>query len=521
MELHRLDGIAFDGVAMDGVNGSESHPSGLDNIDIQDVDFETLDEGEFSGHQLNALEALGYVQEPEIAYEILDEDGNVVMYADAEENLYVLDGLGDLGFFKKVGRGLKKASRFVSKKVVRPVSRKVIRPVTRGISKAAKFTGKKILKPAVKTFNRFLNPATILLRNGFLLAMKINLMNVAKRLRFGYLSDTEARRRGMSMSGFSKLKGAVSKANKIYELAGGKSSNLKKAILTGKGNKDRKVTLSGFELGNPYDENEGFADEFERLVVEMDPEDVEALLEGTMEIDGLGAVATGSAIAAASGAVATVSKLLDKITGVFDKVDKGVTTVTSKVSAVKKDVSNLRSRASNIATRGRSITRLPSTIRRSTSSRSSTPTRIPTVRRLPSSPSSRGIVPTRTSPPATSRVIPSTSRTLPAPISTSVSVPTTIKSQVVEEPGKEPNFFQKNKTPLLIGTGVIVVGGVAYYAVKKSKGKKKPKSKSVDGLPNGVTRGLNGRFQSTKKKSSTKKKKTKKPQKKLVKTALL
>lgn len=514
MELHRLDGIAFDGVAINGVNGSDSQTSGLDNIDIQDVDFETLEEGEFSGHQLNALEALGYVQEPEIAYEILDEDGNVVMYADAEENLYVLDGLGDLGFFKKVGRGLKKASRFVSKKVVRPVSRKVIRPVTRTVSRAAKFTGKKILKPAVKTFNRFLNPATILLRNGFLLAMKINLMKVAERLRFGYLSDAEARKRGMSMSGFSKLKGAVSKANKIYELAGGKSSNLKKAILTGKGNKDRKVPLSGFGLGDPYDENEGFADEFERLVVEMDPEDVEALLEESIEIEGLGAVATGSAIAAASGAVATVSALLNKITGVFDKVDKGVSTV-------KKDVNNLRSQASNISSRARSVTRLPSSIRGSTSSRSSTPTRIPTVRRLPSRSISRGIVPTRTTPSTTSRVVPSTSRTLPASSSASVSVPTTIKSQVVEEAGKEPNFFQKNKTPLLIGTGVIVVGGVAYYAVKKSKGKKKPKSKSVDGLPNGVTRGLNGRFQSAKKKASPKKRKTKKPQKKLVKTALL
>ncbi|MEM6736730.1 MAG: hypothetical protein AAF620_11740, partial [Bacteroidota bacterium] len=263
MELHRLDGLTLKG----------SEGSGLDNLDIQDIDFEMLEGEEINGQQIEALEALGYVHEPEIAYEILDEDGNVVMYADAEENLYVVDGLGELGFFKKIGRGLKKATRFVGKKVIRPVGK--------GIKKAAKFTGKKILKPVVKTFNRFLNPATILLRNGFLLAMKINLMKVAERLRFGYLSDAEARKRGMSMSGFSKLKGAISKANKIYELAGGKSSNLKKAILTGKGNKDKSVPLSGIELGSPLDFTDDYADPFERMVIEMDADEIESLLEGT------------------------------------------------------------------------------------------------------------------------------------------------------------------------------------------------------------------------------------------------
>ena len=77
MELHRLDGYDL----------GETNISGLDNLDIQNIDFETMEEGEFSAHQLEALEALGYVQDPEIAFEILDEDGNVIMYADAEENL--------------------------------------------------------------------------------------------------------------------------------------------------------------------------------------------------------------------------------------------------------------------------------------------------------------------------------------------------------------------------------------------------------------------------------------------------
>ena len=490
MELHRLDGYEL----------GDTHISGLDNLDIQDIDFETMEEGEFSGHQLEALEALGYVQDPEIAFEILDEDGNVVMYADAEENLYVLDGLGELGFLKKIGRGLKKVGSFVGKKVIRPVGR--------GIKKVAKFTGKKILKPALKTFNRFLNPATILLRNGFLLAMKINLMKVASRLRFGYLSDAEARKRGMSMSGFSKLKGAIRKAHKIYELAGGKSKNLKKAILTGKGNRDRKVPLSGFELGSPVDFDDDFTDEFERMVVEMDPDDVESLLEGTIEIEGLGAIATGSAIAAASGAVATVSSLLNKITGVFDKAEK-----------VKSDVTNLKSQASSIASRGRSF--VPTTTRRT--SGGAAPARIPTVRRLPARrvPSST----VRTTPrPVPSRPSPS-SRSIPGIIPTSSARTTSLVPQATasvqtsEEPQEKENFFQKNKKPLLIGAGVLIVGGGVYYAVKQSKKSKKQKGKSVDGIP----RDSKGRFKGsgkTKRKTSKKKRSASK-KKEMVPTALL
>ncbi|MEM9388851.1 MAG: hypothetical protein AAGA02_00170 [Bacteroidota bacterium] len=516
MELHRLDGLNIDGHQL----------SGLDNIDIQDVDFETLEESEFSGHQLEALEALGYVHEPEIAYEILDEEGNVIMYADADENLYVVDGLGELGFFKKIGRGIKKAASFVGKKVIRPVHRKVIKPVGKGISSAAKFTGKKILKPALKTFNRFLNPATILLRNGFLLAMKINLMKVAERLRFGYLSDVEARKRGMSMSGFSKLQGAISKANKIYELAGGKSGNLKKAILTGKGNKDRSVPLSGVELGSPMGANQGYADEFERMVVEMDAEDVESLLQGTMEIEGLGAVATGSAIAAASGAVATVSSLLNKITGVFDKGKK----VVDDVKKVQNDVQNLRSKASSLTSQGRSLINFPRTVSsRFRPTGGAAPPKIPTVRRLPTRSTttvrSRPVTTTRSTP----RTIPTSTATNAKPVTASTKPVLATASpsvQITNDPEEKENFFQKNKKPLLIGAGVLVVGGGVYYAVQQSKKGKKSKGKTVDGIPRpgGLARDSKGRFKGTGNRKSTsksKKSKGRKTQKKLVPTALL
>jgi hypothetical protein len=469
MELHRLDGFTA---------------SGLDNVDIQDIDFETLEEGEMSGQQVEALEALGYVQSPDIAYEIQDENGNVIMYADAEENLYVIDGLGELGFFKKIGKGLKNAASFVGKKVIKPVAK--------GVSNAAKFTAKKVITPVVKTVNRYLNPATILLRNGFLLAMKVNLMKVAERLRFGYLSDAEAQKRGMSMSGFAKLKEAISKADKIYELAGGKKENLKKAILTGKGNSDKAVPLSGFALGSPISVVDDYVDPFEKMIVEADADEVEQLLDDGIEVEGLGVVVTGTAVAAASGAVASISALLSKITGVFDKAKKTQSDVKSLVSTAKSFV------PTPTKPNGGAAPVQPSQ-----------PIPKPLVRFSQPVPSlaPRSVV--------TTAVSPAVKTSTPAPTTTALvrRAPSPLV-QTIEEPEEKQGFFQKNKTPLLIGAGVLVAGGGIYYVVKQSK--KKGKDKSVDGIP----RDIKGRFKGSGKTKSFKRK-TNKKSKKLVPTVLL
>ncbi|QLH33433.1 MAG: hypothetical protein HWD62_14340 [Cyclobacteriaceae bacterium] len=52
----------------------------------------------------------------------------------------------------------------------------------------------------IRFLNRYANPATILLRNGFLLAMKINLMNVGGKLRYAYLTDAQAQAKGINLS---------------------------------------------------------------------------------------------------------------------------------------------------------------------------------------------------------------------------------------------------------------------------------------------------------------------------------
>ena len=457
MELHRLDGLPI---------------SGLDNVDIQDIDIDGYDSEEIDFEELEDddyeeldFSGLAYVKDPVIAYEILDENGNVIMYADEDENIYTVDGLGELGFFKKIGKGLKKLGKKIGK----------------GVKNAAKFTVKKVVKPVVKFTNRYLNPATILLRNGFLLAMKLNFMKVAEKLRFGYLSDAEARKRGVNMSGFSKLKSAISKAEKIYETAGGKKSNLRKAILSGKGNKDKAVPLSGPQLNGLGLADEGeYVDEFERFVAEADDEAVEALLQGEMNIEGLGAVATGSALAAASSAVAAVAAVLNKITGVFDKAKKTKDDITNVVNTGKSLVNTGKS----VATTAKSLISLPhrlpapsSPITTSTASRSTTlPDSIKTIAKQSAKPAP--------SPAASQRIY--DSQSVPA------------KSDAA--PKEKESWASKNKI-LLIGTGILLAGGGIAYAVVKSK-KKKPASKALAGLP----RGKDGKFRSKKKRTSTKRK---------------
>lgn len=170
---------------------------------------------------------------------------------------------------------------------------------------------KKGLKKGLHAINR-VNPATALLRAGVLASMKLNIMQVASKLRFAYWSDSQASKNNMDMNKFNQLKRIREKMEKIFFGAGGKTENLKKAILTGKGNRDRRVTLNGLgEIITPvYDEDdlqtilgeELYADEFSEV---------------ENGINGLGAVATGTAIASATGVLATISALIKKLGDLF------------------------------------------------------------------------------------------------------------------------------------------------------------------------------------------------------------
>jgi hypothetical protein len=182
----------------------------------------------------------------------------------------------------------------------------IFKKIGGGIKKVAKKVGDKV-GDGVRFINRFANPATILLRNGFLLAMKVNLMNVGGRLRFAYLTDAQAKERGINLDSLKKLRTVKDRAETVYWQAGGKKENLKKAILKGKGNKDKKVPLSGLD-----GLDEVYADLDEYNIIHNDIND----------LGELGDPATGAALAAATSAVAAIAGALKQVKGLFNKGGK-------------------------------------------------------------------------------------------------------------------------------------------------------------------------------------------------------
>ncbi len=171
-----------------------------------------------------------------------------------------------------------------------------------GIKQAAIKT-KAIVKKGVHAINR-VNPAAALLRAGLLASLKLNLMRVSENLRYTYLSSAEAMKRGFDMAKWNKLMGVRQRLEKIFYGAGGKPENLRSAILTGKGNKNKEVPLSGWEdSGGVLNEEAGLA---ELLGIATYQEELEG-------VEGLGEPATATAIAAASGAMSALALLIKNI----------------------------------------------------------------------------------------------------------------------------------------------------------------------------------------------------------------
>ena len=166
-------------------------------------------------------------------------DGYSDGYTDGTDGTDGMEELGKLFKKKASGGGKKKKGGFFKK-------------IGQGIKKAAK---KVNLKKVLNVVNKF-NPATVALRNGVLASMKLNVGNVAKRLRWSYITPEQAKAKKMDMGKWQKLVDARKKLEKIFYGAGGKPENMKKAIMNGKGNKNHEVHgLDGF--GALYDRRTG------------------------------------------------------------------------------------------------------------------------------------------------------------------------------------------------------------------------------------------------------------------------
>jgi hypothetical protein len=201
--------------------------------------------------------------------------------------------------FKKVAKGVKKVAVKTATKVA-----SAAKTVAKNVKKTAPVLLKKVGEAAKKVVRVIAKVAVAPLRAGLLLAMKLNIKNLGGRLRYAYLSDQEAAKKNINPNALKDLRKVKDRAENIYYQAGGKKSNLAKAILKGKGNKDKAVPmLAGLDGLNEY------ADEEEYRIVNTD------------NVEGLGVVATTS-LAAASAAIAAIATALKGVKGLFNKGGK-------------------------------------------------------------------------------------------------------------------------------------------------------------------------------------------------------
>lgn len=176
---------------------------------------------------------------------------------------------------------------------------------------------KAILKKGLHLTN-ILNPATATLRAGILASAKMNVFKIGSRLKWAYISDEDAQKRGIDMTKFARLKKIREKLDNIFYGAGGKPENLKKAILKGRGNKNHEV--SG--LGYTPDMMDG-VNEYSPISTLLGADIYDSELAPAMNgIGELGEPATAATIAAASGIIGAIAGLLKSVGNIFPKKDK-------------------------------------------------------------------------------------------------------------------------------------------------------------------------------------------------------
>ena len=186
--------------------------------------------------------------------------------------------------------------------------------------------GQKVKTGVSKTIHAInrVNPVTVLVRNGLLAAMKLNMMKVSQRLKYAYLSDSEAQKRGIDPGKHQRLKHLREKLEKIFHGAGGKPENLKEAILTGKGNANKEVN----GLGYVYDSRMNDMNLNTPLPQILGQElYYSENMEANEEIEGLGElgepVTAATSVTAASGILAAIAAILKNIGNIFKAKEKG------------------------------------------------------------------------------------------------------------------------------------------------------------------------------------------------------
>ena len=179
---------------------------------------------------------------------------------------------------------------------------------------------KERVKQKVKNFGKKLNkvnPVTALMRAGILASMKLNILQVGSKIRFAYWTPQQASSRNMNMAKYAQIQQIRAKIEKVYGKLGGDVNALKKAILSGKGNRNQMVQLNG--LGAMSVMPSEYDDIVSVLGHEIISDDLAE--SGILEngVSGLGSVTLSAAVAAAAGFIGKIAAMFKKIGGVFKK----------------------------------------------------------------------------------------------------------------------------------------------------------------------------------------------------------
>lgn len=313
-----------------------------------------------------------------------------------------------------------------------------------GILKNIVTKGKEVLKKGLNVINK-VNPATVLLRAGILASLKLNVMKVSQRLKYAYLSDTEAQKRGVDMAKFQRLKQVKDKMEKIFYGAGGNPKNFKEAILTGRGNEKREVPLSGLgEISTPS--AKGMTTSTPLTTVLGQEMYYSEFMNGSQEIEGLGSLgepATATAIASASGVMAAIAALLKNLGNLFPKKNKEAADFDDVADA------NAEAEKVNTSTEQTDLDKLTQDLENETKQTRSV-----------------------------------TTTTEDGSTTTTTTGDGTTTESGDTKPPTEASWWDRNKKwlkPTLWGTGIASALGIGYLALKPKKGAKK-KEKALEGL---------------------------------------
>lgn len=328
-------------------------------------------------------------------------------------------------------------------------------------------------KPKKKPFGKILNvmnkvnPATVLLRNGILASMKLNIKNTAGRLRWSYLTPLEASAKSIDPAKFQKLVNTRMKLEKIFFGAGGNPKNLKKAILGGKGNKDKAVNgLEGFgmaDTGAVQYMNE-YTPMTELLGTEIYYDENINGMEGFGE---LGEPITMSTIAAAAGVIAGIVAMLKDVGNIFQKKTKEAEDFDEKKNEVAENDTPVPSGATQPI--------LPTVITKSNADVQENTSQSDAI--VTDEPENTVLV-------KTNQGQTSEAKNEVALVTTSENNVTTKEN--TDNPGDNPGFWEKNKKwlkPVAIGVGGLTIIGIGYAMMKggKTQNKSSPSGNGLSG----------------------------------------